>query len=97
MQYFRRSQYKNLRLVKFPPLTCSPLVTDTARQMHLPITTNPGCFFIFRTELPVHLAAVGRWVLDATQAHSIMNSSVHSVVHLVGDVKDVTRFINDAV
>lgn len=78
----------NLRLVKFPSLSCSPLIIDRLQQVHFPIVTDPGCFFIFRTESPVHLAAVGRWRLDTTQAHSIMNSSAHSVVHLVGDVQE---------
>ena len=75
------------RLMWVPPYACYSMHKDDSPRIHVPLITNPDCYFVFKDLAPVHLT-IGQvhWV-DTTKAHTFMNCSNLPRLHLVGQTK----------
>lgn len=59
---------------------------DNTKRLHIPLITNPHCFFIFEDGI-VHFPADGRcYIADTRKYHNAMNSSVDTRIHIVGAI-----------
>jgi len=59
-------------------------------RLHIPIVTNPGCFFEVEGVGKQHLDADGRaYFIDTTYSHRVSNEGSSRRVHLVVDIYDL--------
>jgi hypothetical protein len=72
------------RLMWVGPKTCYSMHRDKTRRIHIPIITNPGCYFVFADHPPVHINAGFAWGVDTKLWHTFMNCSEQPRLHLVG-------------
>lgn len=72
------------RLMWVGPKTCYSMHRDKTRRIHIPIFTNPECYFVFANHPPVHIDAGYAWGVDTREWHTFMNCSNQPRLHLVG-------------
>lgn len=78
------------RLMISRPKSCYSFHKDRSPRLHLPITTNPQCRFLFTDPLSIHyLPAEGKtfWV-DTRKEHTFINGSNEARVHIVMVLKE---------
>tara|TARA_B110000977_G_C11061783_1_gene486268 strand:- start:869 stop:1429 length:561 start_codon:yes stop_codon:yes gene_type:complete len=73
------------RLMKSYPKTCLSWHYDSTPRIHIPITTNPTCFMVWKN-VTRHLEAGNVYWVDTTVSHTAMNASFDERVHLVATV-----------
>jgi len=76
------------RLMWINPYSCYSMHKDETPRVHIPLVTNPQCFFVFKTGLIDHLTTDNIYWVDTTQSHTFMNCSEHPRLHLVGVVSN---------
>lgn len=76
------------RLMWVGPYACYSMHRDTTPRIHIPMLTNPECYFVFKEGLIKHLPAGSVYWTDTTRVHTFMNCSEQSRLHLVGIVKE---------
>lgn len=79
------------RLMWINPYSCYSLHRDEYPRIHIPLVTNPECYFIFpdSEESPItHLPAGNVYWVDTRQRHSFINCSPFERLHLVGVVEN---------
>lgn len=83
-------KYKLLRtrLMWVGPYACYSMHKDQTYRIHIPLITNPECYFIFRTGQLSHLKKGYVWSVDTTKAHTFINCSDQHRLHLVGVVEN---------
>lgn len=74
------------RLMWVNPFACYSMHRDTTRRLHIPLITNPECYFIFKNTGAVHLGKNTIWEVDTRLLHTFMNASEFPRLHLVGVV-----------
>jgi hypothetical protein len=74
------------RLLWSKPLTCYSMHQDNSPRIHIPMITNPDCYFVFKETGLTHLPAGKVYWTDTTKFHSAMNCSNQWRLHLVGEV-----------
>ena len=72
------------RLMWVNPYSCYSMHTDSTYRIHVPIITNPQCFFVFKKGIVQHLSAGSIYRLDTTKSHTFMNCSDTPRLHLIG-------------
>lgn len=75
------------RLMWVSPMTCYSMHTDSTPRIHIPIITNPECYFVFKNGTIQHMPAGLVYWADTTQYHTFMNCSNMPRLHLVGVVE----------
>ena len=75
---------KRTRLMWINPYTCYSMHKDTTPRIHIPMITNPECYFVFKTGIIQHMPAGAVYWTDTTVPHTFMNCSDISRLHLVG-------------
>jgi hypothetical protein len=82
------NQYKLIRtrLMIIGSCSCYSMHTDTTPRIHIPIITNPNCYFVFKQGIVQHLPAGSVYQVDTTKPHTFMNCSNTHRLHLVGIV-----------
>ena len=84
-------EYKLLRtrLMWVNPFACYSMHIDRNPRIHIPLITNPACYFILNTKEPTikHLPVGSAYWVDTRRLHTFMNCSEHPRLHLVGVVK----------
>jgi hypothetical protein len=75
------------RLMWVGPYACYSMHKDQTSRIHIPIITNPECYFVFKHGLITHLSAGNVYRVDTTKLHTFMNCSDTSRLHLVGIVE----------
>ena len=75
---------KRTRLMWINPYTCYSMHKDTTPRIHIPMITNPECYFVFKTGIIQHMPAGAVYWTDTTVPHTFMNCSNISRLHLVG-------------
>ena len=78
---------KRTRLMWANPYTCYSMHKDTTPRIHIPMITNPECYFVFKTGIIQHMPAGAVYWTDTTLPHTFMNCSDISRLHLVGVVE----------
>lgn len=95
--YFKDTAFDNLikkyklfrtRLMWVGPYACYSMHKDTTSRFHLPLITNPECYFVFRKGLIKHLSVGHCYHVDTKQYHTFMNCSDQHRLHLVGIIAD---------
>ena len=75
------------RLMWLNPYACYSMHKDESPRIHIPLVTNPQCYFVFKAIPPIHLELNSVFWTDTTRGHSFMNCSEMPRLHLVGAVQ----------
>lgn len=83
-------KYKLLRtrFMWVSPYSCYSMHEDTTPRIHVPIITNPDCYFVFKSGIIQHMPAGYVYRTNTVLTHTFMNCSKHPRLHLVGVVED---------
>lgn len=79
---------KRTRLMWVNEKSCYSLHFDETPRIHIPLITNPECYFLFNPGSLHHLAADSVWWVNTKLRHTFLNCSGHSRLHLVGVVSE---------
>lgn len=79
---------KRTRLMWVGPWSCYSMHTDNTPRIHIPLITNPECYFVFMNGLVKHMKPGAAYWTDTTQRHTFMNCSERPRLHLVGVVEN---------
>lgn len=72
------------RLMWVGPFACYSMHKDTSRRVHVPIVTNPNCYFLFKNFIPQHLSIGQVYLIDTRKDHTFINCSEFPRLHLIG-------------
>ena len=76
------------RLMNMPPKYCYSYHKDPTPRMHVPLITNPNCFFVVDDEV-IRLPADGNhYLIDTRKIHKFVNASWEHRLHIVGCVSE---------
>lgn len=84
----KRFEMFRARLMWVGPYACYSMHRDTTMRIHIPIITNPACYFVFSDSTPIHIPAGWSYKVDTTKFHTFMNCSDKPRLHLVGAILD---------
>jgi len=76
------------RLMWVGPYACYSMHRDMTMRIHIPIISNPACYFVFNDSAPIHIPAGWAYKVDTTRFHTFMNCSDKPRLHLVGAILD---------
>lgn len=71
-------------------MSCYSIHKDSTPRIHIPLVTNPECYFVFKnndTANLTHMSAGHVYWADTRQNHTFMNCSEMDRLHLVGVVE----------
>jgi hypothetical protein len=77
---------KRTRLMWVNQKSCYSLHSDETPRIHIPLITNPECYFLFKPGILHHLTAGSVWWVNTKRHHTFLNCSELSRLHLVGIV-----------
>ena len=72
------------RLMWIGPMSCYSMHRDTTPRIHLPLITNPNCYFVFKKGIIEHLMVGKVYRTNTIEEHTFINCSNQSRLHLVG-------------
>jgi hypothetical protein len=79
------------RLMWVYPFACYSMHQDEYPRIHIPLITNPACYFIInegiKNQTIRHLPVDMVYWVDTRKTHTFMNCSEHKRLHLVGVVE----------
>jgi len=75
------------RLMWIPAYSCYSMHYDAAPRIHIPLITNPDCYFIFKKGIVEHLPCGKVYEVDTTQCHTFVNCSLSPRLHFMGVLK----------
>lgn len=78
---------KRTRLMWVEPYSCYSMHRDETPRIHIPLITNPQCFFVFKSGVVEHLPINNVYWVDTRETHTFANCSEYSRLHLVGVVE----------
>lgn len=78
---------KRTRLMWVNSKSCYSFHSDHSPRIHIPLITNPECYFLFKPGFMHHLTANSVWWVDTKLVHTFLNCSEHPRLHLVGVVE----------
>ena len=82
--FINKYKLTRTRFMWAKPFTCYSMHKDDSPRVHLPLITDPNCYFVFKDEGLFHFE-VGKahWV-DTTKEHTFINCSPQWRLHLLG-------------
>jgi hypothetical protein len=86
-QIVDKFKFKRTRLMWVGSNSCYSMHTDSTPRVHIPLITNPECYFVFKNGVPSHLATGFVWYTNTTLPHTFMNCSEYPRLHLVGAIE----------
>lgn len=95
--YFQGTEFENIikkynmkrtRLMWVEPMACYSMHQDQTPRIHVPLITNPDCYFVFKSGIVEHMPVGNIYWTDTREYHSFMNCSNRSRLHLVGIVEN---------
>lgn len=75
------------RLMWVGPYACYSMHKDETPRIHIPLITNPDCYFVFKNGTISNLTIEHVWWVDTRQHHTFMNCSDKPRLHFVGVTK----------
>lgn len=75
------------RLMWVGPYACYTMHKDDNPRIHVPIITNPSCYFLFKSGMLKYLEPGFVWWVDTRRHHTFINCSDQERLHLVGVVE----------
>lgn len=85
-ELINKYQIKRTRLMWAKPFACYSMHQDVSPRLHIPLITNPDCYFVFKDSAPIHMPTGQVYWTDTTQHHTAMNCSKEWRLHLVGSL-----------
>ena len=87
------NEYKlvRARLMWVGPYACYSMHRDSSPRVHIPLITNPDCYFVFKQGAVVHLSADKVFRVDTTRFHTFMNCSNQPRLHFMGVIEGGVR------
>lgn len=86
-EVINRYNLTRTRLMWVNPYACYSMHQDDTPRIHIPLITNPECYFVFRKGKIIHLTKKIVWWVDTREMHTFMNCSDQPRLHLVGVVE----------
>lgn len=82
------TQYKlkRTRLMWVSPMTCYSMHKDSTPRIHIPMITNPECYFVFKQGIIQHMPVGSVYWTNTVNLHTFMNCSDKPRLHLIGAV-----------
>ena len=82
------NQYKlkRTRLMWVSPMTCYSMHKDSTPRIHIPMITNPECYFVFKQGIIQHMPVGSVYWTNTVNLHTFMNCSDEPRLHLIGAV-----------
>ena len=87
-QLINQYQLTRTRLMWLNPMSCYSMHRDSTPRIHIPLITNPECYFVFKQGIIHHMPVGAVYRVDTTQFHSFMNCSNHTRLHLIGVINE---------
>lgn len=78
---------KRTRLMWLEPYSCYSMHQDETPRIHIPLITNPECYFVFKIGLIRNLEIGNVYWVDTRKFHTAANTSNFARLHLVGIVE----------
>jgi hypothetical protein len=75
---------KRTRLMWVDPYSCYSMHRDNTVRIHIPIITNPNCYFVFKAGEVIHLPSENVYQVNTTKLHTFINCSDNPRLHLIG-------------
>ena len=82
--YINKYKIRRTRLMWIKPHSCYSMHRDYTPRLHIPIITNPDCYFVFKKEGLFNMPVGHIYWVDTTKEHSAMNCSNEWRLHLLG-------------
>jgi hypothetical protein len=79
---------KRTRLMWVGSKTCYSFHSDQTPRIHIPLITNPDCYFLFKTGIMFNLNINSVYWVNTTKIHTFINCSDFNRLHLVGIVNE---------
>ena len=76
------------RFIWSNPFSCYSMHVDTTPRIHIPIISNPNCYFLFKDSPPEYLEPGYVYWIDTTKFHTFVNCSEFKRLHLIGAVSN---------
>jgi len=74
------------RLLWSGPFSCYSMHKDSTPRIHVPLITNPECYFVFKAGLIQHMPINAVYRTNTILRHTFINCSDFPRLHLVGAV-----------
>jgi len=74
---------KRTRLMWVGSKTCYSFHSDQTPRIHIPLITNPDCYFVFKETGVTHMPAGKLYWADTRNFHTFMNCSKEPRLHIV--------------
>jgi hypothetical protein len=93
--FFKNTIFENIitefklsrtRLMWVNPMSCYSMHKDTTPRIHIPMITNPECYFVFKKGIIQHMPIGSVYWTNTVEAHTFMNCSNSPRLHLIGVV-----------
>jgi hypothetical protein len=81
----KKYNLKRSRLIWAPPRSAYSFHKDVSPRVHIPLVTNPGCYFIFENYMK-HIPAGSVYWVDTARFHTFINTSIYPRLHFIGSV-----------
>jgi hypothetical protein len=78
---------KRTRLMWVNKKSCYSIHADESPRVHIPLITNPECYFLFKPGVLYHLSINSVWWMNTKLQHTFLNCSDQPRLHLVGVVE----------
>lgn len=85
-EIINKYNFKRTRLMWVGPYACYSMHKDETPRIHIPLITNPECYFLFQSGQLTNLKKGYVWRVDTTKPHTFINCSDQHRLHLVGVV-----------
>jgi len=72
------------RLMWVNPYACYSMHQDQTPRLHIPLITNPECYFVFKHAKPFNLPIGGIYKVETRIPHTFINCSESPRLHFVG-------------
>jgi hypothetical protein len=86
-EYINKYKLLRTRLMWVNPYACYSMHKDDTPRIHIPLITNPECYFVFQKGIISNLKQGSVWWVDTRMFHTFMNCSDYPRLHLVGVVE----------
>jgi hypothetical protein len=76
------------RLMWVNKMSCYSIHKDSTPRIHIPLVTNPECYFVFKDDASfIHMETGHVYWADTRKNHTFINCSEMERLHLVGVVE----------
>lgn len=83
-ELIKKYKLTRTRLMWLKPYSCYSMHKDDSPRIHLPLITDPNCYFVFKETGLTHLEAGKVYWVDTTKEHTFINCSSQWRLHLIG-------------